>query len=97
MTSTILMAWYLEKIKTTVFCRSQLANLSFEKENLSTDYPNLKNFIIGDAKIQHQNRKTVIVKSFKYKGMLAAVNIETILEYKEGHWICNGSGITGIS
>jgi hypothetical protein len=29
--------------------------------------------------------------------MLAAVNIETILEYKEGHWICNGSGITGIS
>ena len=68
-----------------------------KKENLSPDHPNLKNFLIGISKIQYKNRKTFIVESFKYKGMLAAINIETVFEYKEGRWICNGSRITSES
>ena len=68
-----------------------------KKENLSPDHPNLKNFLIGISKIQYKNRKTVIVESFKYKGMMGAINIETVFEYKEGHWICNGSRITSES
>lgn len=68
-----------------------------KKENISPNHPNLKNFLIGIARIQYVNRKTVIVESFKYKGMLGATNIETVFEYKEGHWICKGSKITSES
>ena len=67
------------------------------KENLSPYHPNLKNFLICISKIQYKNRKTVIVESFKYKGMLAAINIETVFEYKDNHWICKGSRITSES
>ena len=67
------------------------------KENLTPEHPNLKNFIIGVSKIQYKNRKTVVVESFKYKGMLGAVYVETVFEYIENRWICNGSKITSMS
>jgi hypothetical protein len=64
-----------------------------KKENISPNHPNLKNFLIGISRIQYKGRKTVVVESFKYKGMLGTANIETVFEYKEGHWICKGSKI----
>ena len=86
-----LLNYFMDKYKLKI----SISSLDYltKKENLSPDHPNLKNFLIGISKIQYKNRKTFIVESFKYKGMLAAINIETVFEYKEGRWICNGSRI----
>jgi len=90
-----LLNYFMDKYKLKI----SISSLDYltKKENLSPDHPNLKNFLIGISKIQYKNRKTFIVESFKYKGMLAAINIETVFEYKEGRWICNGSRITSES
>ena len=79
--------------------KNSISSLQYltDKENLSPDHPNLTNFLIGISKIQYKNRKTVIVESFKFKGMLAAINVETVFEYKDNHWICTGSRITSDS
>lgn len=74
-----------------------LYNYQTIREKLTPEHPNLKNFIIGVSKIQYKNRKTVVVESFKYVGMLGAVYVETVFEYIEDHWICNGSKITSMS
>ena len=90
-----LLNYFMDKYKLKI----SISSLDYltKKENLSPDHPNLKNFLISISKIQYKNRKTVIVESFKYKGMLAAINVETVFEYKDNHWICNGSKITSES
>lgn len=58
---------------------------------------NLKNFFIRIRSIESKGKRKIIIESQKYKGKLAAVDIETIYEYVAGNWVCTSSRITCMS
>ena len=91
----IIQEYVKDKYKLKV-CLSSLKDLLIN-ENISFEHPNLKNFYISISRIYYKSRKTIVVESYKYKGMFAAVNVETVFEYTEGRWICTGSRITCMS
>ena len=84
-----------EKYKLPI-CISSLHYLT-NLEKLTPYHPNLKNFIIGIEKIYYEDKKTIVIKSFKYKGMLASDIVETIFKYKDGRWNCCFSKISSVS
>jgi len=75
---------------------SSLDNLTINDATWS-ETGNLKNFFISIRSIESEGQKKIIIESQKYKGMLAAVNIETVFEYLSGNWVCTSSRITSMS
>lgn len=87
--------WIQEKYKLKVIL-STLDELTINDTSWR-ESGTLKNFFVNIRSIESQGKNRIIITSQKYKGTFAAVDVETIFEYKEGNWICVSSRITCMS
>jgi len=68
-----------------------------KKDSVSPYHPNIRNFCITVLEIKYKTRSTIVVSTRKYKGIMAAVIIETIFKFDKRNWICIESRIISAS